>query len=297
MSDILISVILPVYKEPLEWVKASINSILKQDDSNFELIVILDCPENIIVNEWIKDIEKDDCRIKLYENSSNKGLIYNLNYMISIVNGKYIARMDADDISVETRLSKQRKFLEENDLDIVGCNILCIDEFGDEIKPMSKQLKFVTKDNPEIFFKTPAYHPTWFAKADVLKDLKYRQVKHAEDYDLLLRALMKGIKIGNVEEYLLKYRINLKSVSNTNSYYQMLMKEKIIKLYITNKLDYCIPTYEISRGAIESAHNLAHSLFLLFSSNKKIFFPLIILICLLSRLYRSHFKRYILMKL
>ncbi|HGS4674588.1 TPA: glycosyltransferase family 2 protein [Vibrio cholerae] len=297
MSDTLISVILPVYKEPLEWVKASINSILKQDDSNFELIVILDCPENMIVNQWIKDIEKVDCRIKLYENSSNKGLIYNLNYMISIANGKYIARMDADDISVETRLSKQRKFLEENHLDIVGCNILCIDEFGDEIKPMSRQLKLVTKDNPEIYFKTPAYHPTWFAKAEVLKDLKYRQVKHAEDYDLLLRALMKGVKIGNVEDYLLKYRINLNSVSNTNSYYQMLMKEKIIRLYVKNKLDYCVPKYESSYRLIERAHNLAHRLFLLFTSRKEILFPLIIPICILSRLYRSHFKRYIMMRL
>ncbi|OEE42266.1 glycosyltransferase family 2 protein [Vibrio anguillarum] len=297
MIDTLISVILPIYKEPLEWVKDSVNSILTQDESNFELIVILDCPDNIPVNEWIKSIGKSDSRIKLYENSCNKGLIYNLNYMISIAKGKYIARMDADDISFENRLSEQRKFLEDKNLDIVGCNMLCIDEFGDEIKPMSKQLEMVTKNNPEIFFKSPAYHPTWFAKKNILKDLKYRQVKHAEDYDLLLRALMKGMKIGNVQGYLLKYRVNRSSISNKNSYYQMLMKEKIINLYMENRLNTCIPSSENNSRLIISIHKLAHILFLKFSKRKKILFPLIVPICILSGLYRAHFKRYILMKL
>ncbi|HGH6032055.1 TPA: glycosyltransferase family 2 protein, partial [Vibrio mimicus] len=289
MNNVLISVILPIYKEPLGWVKDSINSILGQSEHNFELIVVLDCPDNITVNEWVRDLQKIDDRIKLYENEYNKGLIYNLNYMISVAKGKYIARMDADDISDENRISKQHKYLEDNNLDIVGCNMMCIDEFGNEIKPMSKQLEIVTKNNSEIYFKTPAYHPTWFAKAEVLKDLTYRQVKHAEDYDLLLRALMKEMKIGNVKDYLLKYRVNRASVSNMNSFYQMLMKEKIISLYIENRLSNCIPTTDYNYRLAVSAHNVAHKIFLIFSKRKKILFPLIIPICLLSGLYRAHF--------
>ena len=112
-----VSVLMPAYNAA-EHIREAIDSILEQTFTDFEFLIINDGSTDNAV-----DIisEYDDPRIKLVHNDGNKGLIYSLNYGLEIAQGKYIARMDADDIAMDTRLEKQVRFLEDNpDTSILG---------------------------------------------------------------------------------------------------------------------------------------------------------------------------------
>ncbi len=100
-----ISVIMSVYKEPEEQLRSSIESILKQTYSNFEFIIILDNPEE----KWREDLINSyhDNRIKFYVNEKNFGLTNSLNKALTYATGDYVARMDADDISMPDRLQNK----------------------------------------------------------------------------------------------------------------------------------------------------------------------------------------------
>ena len=114
MKNIDISVIMGVYNEKIEWVEKAILSIINQTYTNFEFIVILDNPQNEELKNLISEFSLKDKRIKLYVNEENIGLINTLNKGLKLAKGKYIARMDADDISCGDRFEKQINFLEQN---------------------------------------------------------------------------------------------------------------------------------------------------------------------------------------
>lgn len=108
----IISVILPAYNAS-KTISEAIDSILSQSFKDWEMLVIND---GSIDNT--KDIIQSytDSRIKYIENEGNKGLVYSLNRGISLSQGVYIARMDADDISLPTRLEEQLKYLQDKDI-------------------------------------------------------------------------------------------------------------------------------------------------------------------------------------
>ncbi|HDL4956660.1 TPA: glycosyltransferase, partial [Mannheimia haemolytica] len=97
-----ISVVMSTYNEPVEWVEKSIRSILNQTYDNIEVIVICDNPDNKGIVDLLNLIKEGDNRVVLHFNERNKGLIYSLNKAINLSSGEYIARMDADDISLPT---------------------------------------------------------------------------------------------------------------------------------------------------------------------------------------------------
>ena len=109
-----VSVVMSVYKEPVEWLHESIDSILNQTFSGFEYIIICDNPEYEEGILLLKGYAKKDNRIRLIFNKENIGLTKSLNIGISIAQGDYIARMDADDISEAKRFEKQLDFFESN---------------------------------------------------------------------------------------------------------------------------------------------------------------------------------------
>ena len=134
-----ISVIMSTYKENIDDLKMSIESILNQTYKMFEFIIILDNPNNHIHEEIIKEYSKIDKRIKFYKNDKNIGLAMSLNKGISLAQYEYIARMDADDISLSNRFDKQVKFLQENpDISLVATNKILIDENNDIVGYGSK---------------------------------------------------------------------------------------------------------------------------------------------------------------
>lgn len=200
----LISVILPVYNG-MPHLKQAVESIQEQSYKNFELIIVDDKSTDDSL-PYIKKIK--DKRVKIIRNSQNLGIARSLNIAIKSSNGKYIARMDADDISVPQRLEKQLKFLQENkSISICGSYVYLINEKGKTIG---------SKKNPTgdhdikkaLNFYSPIVHPTFFGKASFFNELSgYNpNFDNAEDYELLVRAL-NSYKMANVPEYLLQWRL------------------------------------------------------------------------------------------
>ena len=143
----LISIILPVYNAEKYLYKA-LDSIVNQTYKNLEVICVndgsTDKSEEIILN-----FKNKDSRIVYIKNEKNIGLIKTLNKAIDIANGKYIARMDADDISLPERLEKQYNFLKSKDVDICDCNIKYINENN---KNINKSSFIPTSNNSLIFY-------------------------------------------------------------------------------------------------------------------------------------------------
>lgn len=208
-----VSVIMAIYNEPVEIVKKSIESILSQSYKNIELIVLVDNPNRKDIVEMIKEL--GDRRIKIYVNEKNLGLTASLNRAIRMSCGKYIARMDADDISMPERLKKQKEYLEETGYDLVGCDISCIDMDDNTLKqriiyPRSNRIL-----KQFMRYNSPMPHPAWFGKAELFRENMYIDFPACEDYEFLVRSALRGKKMGNVGEVLLKYRINDNGVSSS----------------------------------------------------------------------------------
>ena len=102
-----ISVVMSVFKEPLDWIELSINSIRNQSFSDFEFIIVNDNINDIPLKTFLSKIQNIDPRIIILENQKNLGLTKSLNKALEISKGKYIARMDADDISFSQRFQTQ----------------------------------------------------------------------------------------------------------------------------------------------------------------------------------------------
>ena len=223
-SQPLISVLLPVYNAEL-FLKEAIDSVLDQTYANFELIIIndgsVDGSENIIFSF-------DDKRIRYVKNDENLGITKTLNKGISLAQGKYIARMDADDICLPCRLMKQFLFLEQHqDIGLCGTWIDTINE-RNEITG-----KVINQTKPEfikihLLFSTPIAHPSVFARAELLKENLYDDVLFAEDYDLWCRLSTKS-KLANIPEFLLYYRWHNSNISQEKVELQQANKSRITK--------------------------------------------------------------------
>lgn len=201
----LISVVLPVYNGE-KYLFDSINSILNQSFVNFEFIIINDGS----TDNSLKILKSfSDPRIIII-NQENKGLISSLNRGILHSRGKYIARMDADDIAFSDRFDKQVNFLENNE-DYVVCSSSRI-TFKNSIAENTKRLE-VLPDNFEVIkvqtiFNSPFTHPAAMIRSSVLKenDIFFdEEFKYAEDYIFWVYLLKFG-KGFNFRKPLLYYR-------------------------------------------------------------------------------------------
>lgn len=105
-----VSILLPVYNAE-STIRETIDSILNQTYTDFDVVIINDGSSD---NSEQTILEYKDERIHYYKNESNRGLIYTLNRGIELCKGEYIARIDADDIMLPTRLEEQIKFMEEH---------------------------------------------------------------------------------------------------------------------------------------------------------------------------------------
>ena len=108
-----VSIILPIYNESPLILIPVLNSIIKQDYYNFELIII-DDSNDIKTIELIRDFSASDARIKIYHRKGAFGLASALNYGIEKSIGSYLVRADSDDLLTSSRLSIQKRFLDEN---------------------------------------------------------------------------------------------------------------------------------------------------------------------------------------
>lgn len=226
----LVSVIMSVYNENNTELKNSINSILNQTYKNLEFIIINDNPNNNEILKTINYYKDQDTRIKVVINSKNLGLVNSLNIGLKYCNGEYIARMDADDISLPTRIEHQLKYIKDNNYDFIGSYIELIDEDG---SLLNKKMIFPINPfsiNLSLKFGSCLPHPTWLAKKEVFKELNgYRNIPFCEDYDFILRARQKKFKFGNLPETSLYYRIRKNGISESNK-----LEQKILRYYLSD---------------------------------------------------------------
>lgn len=224
----IVGVILPIYKEPIEFVKKSIDSIINQTYKNIILVVIVDNPDNIEAIRYVNNLE--DQRIKMIVNKTNLGLVKSLNIGLEYLQDKcfYIARMDADDFSYPDRILKQVTFLEKNNLDFIGANVRCfcdestlfISNVPSEYNEIIRKYKYVN-----CFF-----HPTFLFKTSIILNFRYLNVPYCEDYVFTSQLISKGFKLGNCTEVLVDYRSNPQGISNENS-----SKQRVYFQYISKK--------------------------------------------------------------
>lgn len=198
---------MPVYNES-EFIRDSVTSVLNQTFKNFELIIIDDASRDDTV---LKIRKFNDLRINLITKTVNSGYTKSLNHGIEISRGKYIARMDGDDICDSDRFKQQIQFLEANQ-DYILC--------GTKFRRVDGKPAHVLPENDEkiksmLLRGNQFIHPSVMIRSSVLKKnrLKYDVSKEpAEDYDLLVRLMSYG-KFKNLDLKLLHYRYHDKQIS------------------------------------------------------------------------------------
>ncbi|CAM4152977.1 glycosyltransferase family 2 protein [Gillisia hiemivivida] len=218
----LISVILPVFNRE-EYIIESVESILKQTYTKIELIIIDDASND----ETVKIISQFyDSRIQLIKNKINLGVAASTNLGIRKAKGKYIAKMDSDDIALPTRLETQLTFMEENE-DIIVC--------GSNIEYFGAKKKIIKyKENHkailvEMLLRNPFANPTVIIRKEIFDAYLYDEsYKYGEDYEFWTRIGWEG-KMYNIQEVLLLYRVHSKQLSSD-------IKNKRLEVDISLKL-------------------------------------------------------------
>jgi glycosyltransferase involved in cell wall biosynthesis len=208
-----LSVVMPVFNGE-KFLKPAIESILNQGYQDFEFIIIDDGSTDRTA-EIIQTFK--DPRINYISNDQNLGLSKSFNIGIKASTGHYIARMDADDMALPQRFEKQINFLESHpEIGIVGSAVRVIDENGFYKNKLAKprlpiELKW------QSLFSTPFFHPTIIARGNILKENPFDETLHnSEDYELWSRLIFgKDIKLANLAEPLLLYRIHKSSFTQT----------------------------------------------------------------------------------
>jgi len=223
-----VSVIMSVYNGE-KYLKDAVESILNQTYEDFEFIIIndgsIDNTKNIISH-----YANLDNRIKFVNNYRNIGLTKSLNKGINISKGNYIARMDADDISLQNRFFKQIAiFKKYDDTSVVVSNYVIIDKNNREIKEQKLPSDNFTlynsiRKNNIICHGSIMMRKMLLDKVGVYNEL----LDFAQDYDLWLRIFKNGYKFYSIPEVLYKFRITPESAAkkafHQNDYAKLIRK-------------------------------------------------------------------------
>ena len=199
-----ISVITPIYNRE-KYLPECINSILSQSYENFEFILI-DDKSTDGTSEIIKYYASRDSRIIVLENDKNIGATASFNRGLAISKGKYVARMDSDDISFPTRFQKQIYIFQLwSNLDVLGTGAILIDRDGNTIG--KKQFPSTNQEIKEILNSgVPVFDPSVMIKSNVLKESGGfdERLAPADDYHLWLTLFKKKKIIANIQKNFFK---------------------------------------------------------------------------------------------
>ncbi len=214
----LVSVLLPVYNTKEEYLRACIDSILKQSFTDFELLIVNDCSTNSQVECIIKSY--DDKRIQYYVNEKNLGISGTRNRLMSLAKGKYWAIVDHDDISLPDRFQKQVFYLEHHpEVGVVSGGILQYDE------PKNRKYPILHAENDNdiklrLARECELYHPAAMLRADTLKahHIVYEEEYSPAEDRVLWYRLLPFTKFYNIQEPLIIYRWHSSNTSKTQQF-------------------------------------------------------------------------------
>jgi len=196
-----VSVLMPIYKTNETYLREAISSILNQTYTDFEFLILDDCPE-----DDREDIVKsfNDERIKYLKNEKNLGITPSRNKLLELARGEYIAVMDHDDISLPERFAKQVEFLDNNSaIGVVSCQV---ERFP--VKSITNHPIENLEIKKHLMHANVVAHTAMMIRKNVLLETNIRyenQFSPAEDYMLCLR-LINYTLFHNIPEVLVKYR-------------------------------------------------------------------------------------------
>lgn len=209
-----ISIIMSVYNGE-SYLEEAIESVINQTFENWELIVVNDCSTDS-TGEILAGFALKDKRIKIHTNEVNLKLPASLNKAISLCSGKYIARMDADDICLPERFCRQYEFMEKNsDVSLSSCRFMTLKNGvyasgGAGGRCNSEALRAM------LLVSNPILHPGVIARAEVIKKLMYdTSLTCTEDLELWTRMAVDNQKMQILPEYLMIYRLHDKQITST----------------------------------------------------------------------------------
>ncbi len=209
-----ISVVMPVYNTAVPFLQESIDSILNQTLRDFEFIIIDDASTND-AKEYLDGLT--DPRIRLIRNETNIGITKSLNIGFKAARGKYIARMDGDDVSFPERFEKQVTFMESHP-DVIVCGTKTVD-YGEPVPETAGTIEDREYYRVRMLFRNPGpTHSTAFFDREKLirYQLEYdERLIYAEDYGMWVSIIQYG-DICVVPEVLLHYRKHSNQISKAH---------------------------------------------------------------------------------
>ena len=229
---------MPVYDgDDAKYLPAAVESILSQTFKDFELVIVMDGVKRRDLAEIIYAYARNNDNIIVDNLAVNKGIVYALNRSIELSSGKYLIRMDADDISATNRIQKLVDYLDAHgDIYFVGSFLYEINDAGeitskcDYPTEWKKILKFlpwrVAWGHPTVAFRRE-----FFEIIGGYRDKYY----HNEDYDLWFRAVIKDLRGANIPEYLYKMRVNSGFYGRRRGLKLALSEFKVRKDFIRHK--------------------------------------------------------------
>jgi glycosyltransferase involved in cell wall biosynthesis len=231
MSNPEVTILLPVYNGE-KYLKEAIDSILAQTFTNFEVIIIDDNS-----NDRSRAITAScqDPRLRTINNEQRAGLTQSLNQGLRMARGRYIARMDADDIAAPERLEKEVRFLDDHpDIAVVGSAISLINDTGEEIgsytyPQTSGQIRWC------MLFFNPVAHPTVMMRKDVINQVGgyNEKIWYVEDYELWCR-MTPIAKFWNLKDKLVYHRMHKGKVSIIHAIDQANFTDEVARRYIAS---------------------------------------------------------------
>lgn len=230
----LVTVFIPVFNCE-KYICECLDSIVNQTYKNLDILIIDDGS----TDKTVQIIESyKDKRIRLIKNNKNKGIPYTRNLGIKESRGKYIALMDADDISNNNRIEKQVNFLESNlNVDVVTSNYRM---FNDKISKKVILNKNIEEIKISLIFLCSLCNPSSMIRVDSMKNLNINYNKNcfiAQDYELWTQFARKG-NIFNLEDVLLNYRTDHGNITSKTKANKRIERRRIIDSIHNDMLDY-----------------------------------------------------------
>jgi glycosyltransferase involved in cell wall biosynthesis len=224
--EVRISVILPTLPRS-ETLNLAVRSTLSAMSRRDELLVLV---EGTL--EADKSLEKiKDPRLRVFYRQEVEGIASGLNLLLNHSRGRYIARMDSDDICLPWRFALQTRHIEKKNADFVFLNSIL---FGKGVRPL-----FIIPQIPmnlhgrlvglELLRQNPFVHPTMLARKTALRQMEGYRHSVAEDYDLWVRAWVKGFHLYRSAGYGVLYRVHADQYSQQKNFVKQVLSDKLLR--------------------------------------------------------------------